>query len=119
MNCELHEQNENRKLEENICVHIFSVSAAMVGVCLTVIGIIQIVIRLRRATTFADDLLAIDALLFLVSCILSYWAMRRRSMVRLDLIERIADTVFIVALVFMVVICALIAFAVTIHDIKP
>lgn len=119
MNSELREQNINSKLEENICVHIFSVSAAMVGVCLTVIGIIQIVIRVRRATTFADDLLAIDALLFLVSCILSYWAMRRRRIVRLHLIERIADTIFIMALVFMVAICALIAFAVTFHDIKP
>lgn len=85
----------------------------MVGVCLTVIGIIQVVVRVQRATTLSDDFLALDALLFLTSCILSYWAMRKRGSHRLHIIERIADTIFLVALVFMVVICALIAFAVT------
>jgi hypothetical protein len=48
----------------------------MVGVCLTVIGLIRVVITLGRADTLADDFLAGDALLFLVSCLLSYWALR-------------------------------------------
>jgi hypothetical protein len=51
----------------------------MVGVCLTVIGLIRVVITLGRADTVADDFLAGDALLFLVSCLLSYWALRSRS----------------------------------------
>jgi hypothetical protein len=33
-------------LEEDICIHIFTVSSAMVGVCLTVIGLIRVVITL-------------------------------------------------------------------------
>jgi hypothetical protein len=60
-------------LEQDICIHIFTVSSAMVGVCLTVIGLIRVVITLGRADTLADDLLAGDALLFLISCLLSYW----------------------------------------------
>ncbi len=32
----------NKPLEEDICIHLFSVSAAMVGVCLTVIGLIRV-----------------------------------------------------------------------------
>jgi hypothetical protein len=36
----------------------------MVGVCLTVIGLIRVVITLRRADPLADDFLAGDALLF-------------------------------------------------------
>jgi hypothetical protein len=48
----------------------------MVGVCLTVIGLIRVVITLGRADTLADDFLAGDALLFLISCLLSYWALR-------------------------------------------
>jgi hypothetical protein len=43
---------------------------------LTVIGLIRVVITLGRADTLADDLLAGDALLFLISCLLSYWALR-------------------------------------------
>ena len=67
--------NDKTKLEENICIHIFTVSSAMVGVCLTVIGLIRVVITLGKADTLADDLLASDALLFLTSCLLSYAAL--------------------------------------------
>jgi len=44
------------RLEEDICIHIFTVSAGLVGVCLTVIGLLRVVITLRKADTFADDL---------------------------------------------------------------
>jgi hypothetical protein len=53
--------NDKTKLEEDICIHIFTVSSAMVGVCLTVIGVIRVVITLGRADTLADELLARDA----------------------------------------------------------
>jgi len=106
-------EEQKVRLEEDICVHIFTVSAAMVGVCLTVIGIIQIVIKSEGLTTLADDFLALDALFFLISCLLSYWAMRRRGLNRMHQTERIADIVFITALVFMVFSC------VVIHTTKP
>lgn len=78
-------------MEQDICIHIFTVSSAMVGVCLTVIGLIRVVITLRTADSSADDLLAGDALLSLVSCLLSYWALRSRSVRRMHRLERIAD----------------------------
>ena len=59
--------NDKTRLEEDICIHIFTVSSAMVGVCLTVIGLIRVVITLGRADTLADDFLASDALLCLTS----------------------------------------------------
>ena len=40
--------NDKTKLEEDICIHIFTVSSAMVGVCLTVIGLIRVVITLAK-----------------------------------------------------------------------
>jgi hypothetical protein len=100
-------------LEEDICIHIFTVSAAMVGVCLTVIGLLRVVISIRKADTFADDLLAMDAVLFLTSCLSSYWALRTRSMYRMHRVERFADFVFIIALLFMVGICGFITFAIS------
>ena len=102
------------KLEEDICIHIFTVSAAMVGVCLTVIGLVRVVITLGKANTLADDLLALDALLFLISCLLSYAALRSRSVGRMHRIERTADAVFIVAMIIMTAICALITYAVSV-----
>ena len=58
------DRNPDTHLEQDICIHIFTVSSAMVGVCLTVIGLIRVVITLGRADTLADDFLAGDALLF-------------------------------------------------------
>jgi hypothetical protein len=106
--------NHDTRLERDICIHIFTVSSAMVGVCLTVIGLIRVVITLGRADSLADDLLAVDALLFLVSCLLSYWALRLRSSRRMHRVERVADAIFIVAMVGMVGICALITYSVSV-----
>src|SRR2546425_12491678 len=91
--------DQENHLEQDICIHIFTVSSAMVGVCLTVIGLVRVVITLGKADTLADDLLASDALLFLTSCLLSYGAMVARSFRRMHRIERAADGIFIVALV--------------------
>src|SRR5216117_1888559 len=105
--------NQNQRLEQDISIHIFTVSSAMVGVCLTVIGLIRVVITLGTADTLADDFLAGDALLFLVSCLLSYWALRSRGLRRMHRLERIADGIFIMAMIGMVVICALITYTIS------
>lgn len=96
-------------LEEDICIHIFSASAAMVGVCLTVIGIFQIG-TLKSIGSISDNILAIDAVAFLASCILAYVALRTRTRKRRLLIERIADIVFIGGLLLMAVVCILVAY---------
>lgn len=108
------DRDENTHLEQDISIHIFTVSSAMVGVCLTVIGLIRVVITLGRADTLADDLLAADALLFLISCLLSYWALRSRSVCRMHRLEKIADGIFIFAMIGMVIICALITYTISV-----
>lgn len=98
--------------EPNICIHIFTVSAGMVGVCLTVIGILKIVISGQRNISIADDLVAADAVLFMSSCFLSYWALRSRSN-RMRRVERYADALFLLALLLMGGICSFITYAIT------
>jgi uncharacterized membrane protein YqjE len=105
--------DQNTSLEKDICIHIFTVSSAMVGVCLTVIGLIRVVITLGKADTLTDDLLASDALLFLASCLLSYWALRSRGLRRMHRVERIADGIFILAMIGMVAICGMITYSMT------
>ena len=112
------DRDPNTHLERDICIHIFTVSSAMVGVCLTVIGLIRVVITLGTADTLADDFLAADALLFLVSCLLSYWALRCRSLHRMHRLEKIADGIFIFAMFGMVIICALITYTISV-PIRP
>jgi hypothetical protein len=58
------DRNPNTHLEHDICIHIFIASSAMVGICLTVIGLIRVAITLGHADTLGDDFLAGDALLF-------------------------------------------------------
>jgi len=100
------------RVEGEISIHIFSVSAAMVGVCLTVIGIIRVVVHMHEVGTLADDLLSFDALLFLGACLLSYAAMRTHKSRRMLKVERIADYLFILALLVMAIACSLITYAV-------
>jgi hypothetical protein len=108
------QRDPNTHLEHDICIHIFTVSSAMVGVCLTVIGLIRVVITLGRADTLADDLLAGDALLFLISCLLSYWAVRSRGLRRMHRLEKIADGIFIIAMIGMVIICTVITYSISV-----
>ena len=81
----------------------------MVGVCLTVIGIFQIG-RLRNISLISDKLLAVDAVVFLFSCLLSYAALRTRTRKRRFRIERVADAIFIGGLILMAIVCFLVAY---------
>jgi hypothetical protein len=107
------ETGKRATLEEDLCVHIFTVSAGMVGVCLTVIGLVRVVVSFRKMDTLADDLLAADSILFLISCLASYWALRTRSVRRMHRVEKVADTVFLLALVLMVFIAGFITWAIS------
>ena len=100
------------KLADDLCIHIFTVSAGMVGVCLTVIGLIRIIITIRKVDTFADDLLAVNAVLFLVACLTAYTALRTRDRKRMSRLEHAADAVFLLAMVVMVFACLFITFSI-------
>jgi hypothetical protein len=93
----------SRSLDEDICVHILTASSVMVGVCLTVVGILRMVIKLRSEDVTGDDLLSINAMLYLLSALLSYWALRTRNRKRNHRIAYAADGVFIVGMVFTLV----------------
>jgi hypothetical protein len=97
-------------LEEDISIHIFTTSATMVGVCLTVIGLLRVILQARSVSSWVDDFLSIDATLFLSACGLAYWALRVRRIKRRLLAERIADLIFLFALTLMATICVMITY---------
>lgn len=107
------DRDSHNHLEEDISIHLFTVSAAMVGVCLTVIGLIRVVITLGKIDTITDDLLALDALLFVIACLLSYSALRSRTKRRMHRVEKLADTIFIAAMLLMTGICVLITYSIS------
>ncbi|MCX5716155.1 MAG: hypothetical protein NTV07_04755 [Candidatus Omnitrophica bacterium] len=96
------------KQEENISIHIFSVSAAMVGVCVTLIGILNIISTLSRLNTICDELASIGAILFLIACIISYTAIKTKDRKRRYKLEKTADIIFLTALFLIVGVCVLI-----------
>lgn len=95
---------------DDVCVHIFTASSTLVGVCVTVIGLLRLIRRLQGVTSIADVLLGIDALGFLGSCVIAYAALRTGRIARRRRIERLADGTFLVSLALMAVVCILIAF---------
>ena len=97
-------------IEFDIIIHIFSVSATLVGVCLTVIGIFIMSRRLSHVKSYGEELLALDALLFLATCVHSYVALRSRRKERKHRLERITEEMFFVALVLMAFICVFIVY---------
>lgn len=107
------EEEYRREVTAELNVHIFSVSAAMVGVCLTVVGIIGIIISNNSEyATIADDLLALDTVVFMTSCLLAYTSLRSTSDVRTRHYQRLADVVFVIGMMAMSAACLIIAFSI-------
>jgi multisubunit Na+/H+ antiporter MnhF subunit len=102
--------SSDERVEAELAVHIVSLSAGLVGVCLTVIGLIRLALNLEVGNTLADNILAGDAVLFLVTCMLAYASLRTRQPVRRRGLERLADACFLLALTIMTLVCAVVAF---------
>lgn len=104
------DDDDNQKTENEISIHIFSVSAGLVGVCLTVIGIFRAIAELKKFSTVGDNILAVAALIFLLTCMISYLALRSNDKIRKRKIEKIADMMFLSGLSLMAIVCILIAY---------
>lgn len=93
--------------KKNTAHHILPVAATMMGVCMTVISLIQLVPK-NSVSSWVDETLAIDALVFLASTTLSYWTLRHE--VYAERLELIADRLFLVGLSVIGFVSMLIAF---------
>ncbi|WP_020168628.1 MULTISPECIES: hypothetical protein [Methylotenera] len=91
----------------DISRHILPVSSTMVGVCMTVITVMQLVPQ-GKVASWADNLIAIDGLFFLASTILSYWSLRSDN--NTAKVETFADRLFLLGMVLMVIVSFLVAF---------
>ncbi len=104
------ESSVTEEIETSISVDVFSVSAAMVGVCLTVIQLIQMNPE-QKGNTVVDEILAFDAIVFMVACVVSFLALKskRRSRVK-KILENISDGSFLLAISTMVVAITLVVY---------
>lgn len=104
------DENAREQRDYALTLQVFSVAAAMVGVCLTGIGILRLIANQRRTETIGDDLLALDAVLFVACCILAFWSFKTRDPAFQRWLRVIVDTLFLLALSGMAGICLVIAY---------
>ena len=98
--------------DHQLTMNVFAISAGMVGVCLTAIGILRLVATQSEVQSIGDEMLAIDAVLFVTCSFLSFWSFKTRDMSVRARLRSAVDILFMLALVAMVGICAIIAYAV-------
>jgi predicted transporter len=92
---------------------LFALAGAMVGVCLTVIGVLRLLTEVKGYRTLGDDLVAVDGLLFVFACMAAFARLKTRSVRRRQLWQQLTDTFFILAISLMAAMCALITWAFT------
>ena len=100
--------SDDNEREFSVMLAIFSVSAGMVGVCLTGIGLLQVITSLQKAGSLSDEFLSVNAVLFLVCCLLTFLSFRTRRPETRRRLQKVADVLFFVGLLLMAVICVLI-----------
>ncbi len=91
---------------------ILSVSAGMVGVCLTAIGLIAVVKQLSRVDILVDDVLVMSTMLFLAASVLSFVGLRTEFSQRWRHFERTLDAIFCIGLVLMAIATLLLTWVV-------
>ena len=97
-------------MERDIYMHISEVSVAMIGVCLTGVSIMQVDQDIDEFSTYIDDLLAVDSLIFLTSFLLAYWLIRvtMKGNRHIRKVSRIANIVFLSGMIVMVIVSVMI-----------
>ena len=93
--------------QSKLADHILQSSATMIGVCMTVISVSQLIPK-HNVSRHVDELLAFDSLLFLVSALFSYFSFRNPE--RAFRLERLADTIFLFSIALMVLVGFIVAF---------
>ncbi len=97
--------DKETKTDRNIANHIFTGSTTMIGVCITVISLF--VITKSNITSIADEIIGIDAFLFIISAFISYMSLRYNNHRKL---EWIADICFFTGMLVMVIVGFIIVF---------
>jgi cytochrome bd-type quinol oxidase subunit 2 len=88
--------------------HILNTSSNLLGFCLIVLTSIKIS-KLGEATII-DETTGIAAVMLMISCILSFLAMKTNNEISANKLESVADIVFLTALICITITIALVSF---------
>jgi hypothetical protein len=91
---------------------LLSVSAAMVGVCLTAVGIVSVISALNKWEGWVDDLLSVGSLIFSLVTLLSFLGIRTRIRYTWPKYLLLIDILFCIGIGAMVVASFLLTYVV-------
>ncbi len=92
--------------DDRIYTHLLtllSVSAAMVGVCLTAVGLVNVIESINKWEGWVDDLLAVGSLIFSLVTLLSFFGIRTRIRYAWPHYVLVLDILFCLGIITMVV----------------
>ena len=91
---------------------LLSVSAALVGVCLTAVGLVSVIEALNKWEGWVDDLLAVGSLVFSIVTLLSFLGIRTRIRYTWPRYVLLLDILFCLGIATMVVASFLLTYVV-------
>jgi hypothetical protein len=91
---------------------LLSVSAAMVGVCLTAIGLVSVIEAINKVEHVVEDMLAVATIIFSMVTLLSFLGIRTRIRRTWPRYLLVLDVIFCVGIATMVVASMLLTFLV-------
>ncbi|QDT73859.1 hypothetical protein [Lacipirellula limnantheis] len=102
----LQDHNSDDKLHDHL-LNIISVSAGMLGVCLTAIGLIGVIKATAEIETLCDEILAANSFLYLGTAIISFIALRTPLRKRAIGLTFLVDVLFCLGLILSAIACGL------------
>ena len=93
---------EEELRNERILERLLSAATSMTGICVGLLGAVNAFNRSRNVDTLADDILALNALLFLICCYLIIWALRTLSRRRAARLLLMVEYTFLGAMTLLV-----------------
>jgi hypothetical protein len=101
--------------DERVYSHLLtllSVSAAMVGVCITAIGLVSVIEALNKVERIVDDMLALSTIVFSCVTLMSFLGIRTRIRRSFPGYMLVLDVLFCVGIAMMVIASMLLSFLV-------
>jgi len=96
--------------DRDVLLRLLSVTASLAGLCIAALGFLEAAERRQLDHSYADELIAFDAFLF-VSCVyLILWALRTSKVARAAKLARVIDVVFLFALTTLLIASAYIIY---------
>ena len=83
-------------------LHLLSLSGTLSGICVTGVTLLHTAGKASLQETLADDILAISALMFLLCTYMIFFTLRTRQESLALTLEKVVDTIFLLALTGMV-----------------